>query len=205
MLFSGILLLLFQLSAIRTKVTAMSGCDVSEVRIVVSPYRICPLGAHIDHQVCIVNVCVFMNFWCLLFWVRRVVLNVFIFHLLLQAISNLCHLLWISGFILIASLVWMKDFMILFLNSELWSLLQGGTVSAMTIDKGIILGFVPSSDGQVPLFLNNRNTTWTVATLIVYRSLRMLASLHKWDLNWYWNMLVEIPNCWIYPYIVCIG
>ncbi|XP_042050894.1 galacturonokinase-like isoform X1 [Salvia splendens] len=66
-----------QLNSIRRKVAAMSGCDAKEVRIVVSPYRICPLGAHIDHQ--------------------------------------------------------------------------GGTVSAMTIDKGIILGFVPSSDCQVLL------------------------------------------------------
>ncbi|XP_057768569.1 galacturonokinase [Salvia miltiorrhiza] len=66
-----------ELNAIRTKVAAMSGSDANEVRIVVSPYRICPLGAHIDHQ--------------------------------------------------------------------------GGTVSAMTIDKGIILGFVPSSDCQVRL------------------------------------------------------
>ncbi|KAL1547926.1 galacturonokinase [Salvia divinorum] len=66
-----------ELSSIRRKVAAMSGCDAKEVRIVVSPYRICPLGAHIDHQ--------------------------------------------------------------------------GGTVSAMTIDKGIILGFVPSSDCQVLL------------------------------------------------------
>ncbi|XP_047950112.1 galacturonokinase isoform X2 [Salvia hispanica] len=66
-----------ELNSIRRKVAAMSGCDAKEVRIVVSPYRICPLGAHIDHQ--------------------------------------------------------------------------GGTVSAMTIDKGIILGFVPSSDCQVLL------------------------------------------------------
>lgn len=64
-----------ELKVIRTKVAAMSGRDANEVRIVVSPYRICPLGAHIDHQ--------------------------------------------------------------------------GGTVSAMTINKGILLGFVPSSDCQV--------------------------------------------------------
>ncbi|KAH6825412.1 galacturonic acid kinase [Perilla frutescens var. hirtella] len=55
----------------------MSGRSANEVRIVVSPYRICPLGAHIDHQ--------------------------------------------------------------------------GGTVSSMTINKGILLGFVPSSDCQVLL------------------------------------------------------
>ncbi|KAG6428493.1 hypothetical protein SASPL_112745 [Salvia splendens] len=66
-----------ELNSIRRKVAAMSGCDAKEIRIVVSPYRICPLGAHIDHQ--------------------------------------------------------------------------GGTVSAMTIDKGIILGFVPASDCQVLL------------------------------------------------------
>jgi len=29
----------------------MSGRDKGEVRVVVAPYRICPLGAHIDHQV----------------------------------------------------------------------------------------------------------------------------------------------------------
>ncbi|KAK6147469.1 hypothetical protein DH2020_018381 [Rehmannia glutinosa] len=64
-----------ELNVIRTKVAEMSGRDSKEVRIVVSPYRICPLGAHIDHQ--------------------------------------------------------------------------GGIVSAMTINKGILLGFVPSDDSQV--------------------------------------------------------
>lgn len=29
--------------------------------------------------------------------------------------------------------------------------LQGGTVSAMTINKGILLGFVPSGDTQVTI------------------------------------------------------
>ncbi|KAJ8751514.1 hypothetical protein K2173_016744 [Erythroxylum novogranatense] len=53
----------------------MSGKDPGEVQIVVSPYRICPLGAHIYHQ--------------------------------------------------------------------------GGTVTAMTINKGILLGFVPSGDSEV--------------------------------------------------------
>ncbi|PIN12773.1 Galactokinase [Handroanthus impetiginosus] len=66
-----------ELNVIRTKVAEMSGKDSKEVRIVVSPYRICPLGAHIDHQ--------------------------------------------------------------------------GGIVSAMTINKGILLGFVPSDDSQVLL------------------------------------------------------
>ncbi|KAL0346863.1 UNVERIFIED_CONTAM: Galacturonokinase [Sesamum calycinum] len=55
----------------------MSGKDPKEVRVVISPYRICPLGAHIDHQ--------------------------------------------------------------------------GGTVSAMTINKGVLLGFVPSDNSQVLL------------------------------------------------------
>ncbi|KAL3642831.1 hypothetical protein CASFOL_013646 [Castilleja foliolosa] len=64
-----------ELNVIRTKVAEMSGRDSKEVRVVVSPYRICPLGAHIDHQ--------------------------------------------------------------------------GGIVSAMTINKGILLGFVPSDDSQV--------------------------------------------------------
>lgn len=32
-------------------VSEMANVDKEEVRIVVSPYRICPLGAHIDHQV----------------------------------------------------------------------------------------------------------------------------------------------------------
>ncbi|KAK2980487.1 hypothetical protein RJ640_007743 [Escallonia rubra] len=56
-------------------VAEMSGLGSEEVRVVVSPYRICPLGAHIDHQ--------------------------------------------------------------------------GGTVSAMTINRGILLGFVPSGNSQV--------------------------------------------------------
>ncbi|XP_071729717.1 galacturonokinase isoform X1 [Rutidosis leptorrhynchoides] len=66
-----------ELDNIKKIVAEMAGVDVNIVRIVVSPYRICPLGAHIDHQ--------------------------------------------------------------------------GGVVSAMTIDKGIILGFVPSNDSQVLL------------------------------------------------------
>nr|XP_027094744.1 galacturonokinase-like isoform X3 [Coffea arabica] len=66
-----------ELDGMREKVAQMSGRDAKEVRFVVSPYRICPLGAHIDHQ--------------------------------------------------------------------------GGTVSAMTINKGILLGFVPSDDSQVVL------------------------------------------------------
>ncbi|KDO61990.1 hypothetical protein CISIN_1g031299mg [Citrus sinensis] len=66
-----------ELKEMRNKVSEMSGRDAEEVRVVVSPYRICPLGAHIDHQ--------------------------------------------------------------------------GGTVSAMTINKGILLGFVPSGDTEVVL------------------------------------------------------
>ncbi|XP_050260896.1 galacturonokinase isoform X5 [Quercus robur] len=66
-----------QLNAIRKTVSEMSGRGVEEVQIAISPYRICPLGAHIDHQ--------------------------------------------------------------------------GGAVLAMTIDKGILLGFVPSGDTQVVL------------------------------------------------------
>ncbi|EPS61001.1 hypothetical protein M569_13799, partial [Genlisea aurea] len=66
-----------ELGAMRRKVVEMCGRDWDEVRIAVSPYRICPIGAHIDHQ--------------------------------------------------------------------------GGTVSAMTINKGILLGFVPSHDSQVVL------------------------------------------------------
>ncbi|XP_009801869.1 galacturonokinase isoform X2 [Nicotiana tabacum] len=66
-----------ELDKLRQKVAEMSGRDAQEVRVVVSPYRICPLGAHIDHQ--------------------------------------------------------------------------GGTVSAMTINRGILLGFVPSNDTQVTL------------------------------------------------------
>lgn len=67
----------FVLDEIRQKVVEMSGGNANDVKFVVSPYRICPLGAHIDHQ--------------------------------------------------------------------------GGTVSAMTINKGILLGFVPSDDSQVLL------------------------------------------------------
>ncbi|URE22394.1 GHMP kinases C terminal [Musa troglodytarum] len=66
-----------ELDAVRNKVAEMSGADGRDVRVVVSPYRICPLGAHIDHQ--------------------------------------------------------------------------GGTVTAMTINMGILLGFVPSPDAQVIL------------------------------------------------------
>ncbi|KAL0743986.1 hypothetical protein Bca4012_085499 [Brassica carinata] len=66
-----------ELDAIKEAVSKMTGRDTEEVRVVVAPYRICPLGAHIDHQ--------------------------------------------------------------------------GGAVSAMTINKGILLGFVPSGDTQVQL------------------------------------------------------
>ncbi|XP_010263282.1 PREDICTED: galacturonokinase isoform X2 [Nelumbo nucifera] len=66
-----------ELDGVKKMVAEMSGRGVEEVRVVVSPYRICPLGAHIDHQ--------------------------------------------------------------------------GGTVSAMTINKGILLGFIPSGNTQVLL------------------------------------------------------
>ncbi|CAL5439073.1 unnamed protein product [Camellia sinensis] len=67
------------LDGLRKMVAEMAGKGTEKVRVVVSPYRICPLGAHIDHQV------------------------------------------------------------------------VGGTVSAMTINRGILLGFVPSGDSQVLL------------------------------------------------------
>ncbi|XP_022753441.1 galacturonokinase [Durio zibethinus] len=66
-----------ELNKIRKIISEMAGKGTAEVRVVVSPYRICPLGAHVDHQ--------------------------------------------------------------------------GGIVSAMTINKGILLGFVPSGDNQVAL------------------------------------------------------
>ncbi|MED6157610.1 hypothetical protein PIB30_024927 [Stylosanthes scabra] len=62
---------------VRQIVSNMAGVTKEEVRIAASPYRICPLGAHIDHQ--------------------------------------------------------------------------GGTVSAMTLDMGILLGFVPSRSSEVLL------------------------------------------------------
>ncbi|KAJ9689233.1 hypothetical protein PVL29_014747 [Vitis rotundifolia] len=65
------------LDGVRKVVAEMAGRSSKEVRMVVSPYRICPLGAHIDHQ--------------------------------------------------------------------------GGVVSAMTVNKGILLGFIPSGDSQVLL------------------------------------------------------
>lgn len=40
-----------QLNGIRKIVSEMAGRGVEKVRVAVSPYRICPLGAHIDHQV----------------------------------------------------------------------------------------------------------------------------------------------------------
>ena len=35
---------------LRSRLAARHGADAAEVRVVVAPYRICPLGAHIDHQ-----------------------------------------------------------------------------------------------------------------------------------------------------------
>lgn len=66
-----------ELNEIKKTVSKMAKRGMEEVRVVASPYRICPLGAHIDHQ--------------------------------------------------------------------------GGIVSAMTINKGILLGFIPSDDNQVVL------------------------------------------------------
>ena len=40
-----------QLDIVRKNVVEISGRDAREVRVVACPYRICPLGAHIDHQV----------------------------------------------------------------------------------------------------------------------------------------------------------
>uniref|UniRef100_A0A0D9W968 Galactokinase n=1 Tax=Leersia perrieri TaxID=77586 RepID=A0A0D9W968_9ORYZ len=66
-----------ELEAVRGKVAEISGRDAGSVRVVACPYRICPLGAHVDHQ--------------------------------------------------------------------------GGTVTAMTINYGVLLGFVASDDGEVYL------------------------------------------------------
>lgn len=66
-----------ELDQARKMVSDMSARSIDEVRVVISPYRICPLGAHIDHQ--------------------------------------------------------------------------GGTVSAMTINKGVLLGFIACDDPQVVL------------------------------------------------------
>ncbi|KAH9305763.1 hypothetical protein KI387_010167, partial [Taxus chinensis] len=59
---------------VKRSAASLAGCDVDKVRVVAAPYRICPLGAHIDHQ--------------------------------------------------------------------------GGTVTAMTINKGVLLGFIPSGDSK---------------------------------------------------------
>ncbi|CAL5069851.1 unnamed protein product [Urochloa decumbens] len=66
-----------ELDIVRRKVVEISGRDEHEVRVAACPYRICPLGAHIDHQ--------------------------------------------------------------------------GGIVTAMTINYGVLLGFVPSNDSEVLL------------------------------------------------------
>ncbi|KAJ3693477.1 hypothetical protein LUZ60_008957 [Juncus effusus] len=66
-----------ELDVVRKKVAEMSKKDTCQVNVVACPYRICPLGAHIDHQ--------------------------------------------------------------------------GGVVTAMTINYGILLGFVPSENGEVLL------------------------------------------------------
>ncbi|VAH51226.1 unnamed protein product [Triticum turgidum subsp. durum] len=66
-----------ELNIVRKNVAEISGGDAREVRVVACPYRICPLGAHIDHQ--------------------------------------------------------------------------GGIVTAMTINYGVLLGFVPSDDAEVVL------------------------------------------------------
>lgn len=55
-----VIIIVFQLEGVRKVVAEMSGRSPKEVRVVVSPYRICPLGAHIDHQVSL-----FFLFWFL--------------------------------------------------------------------------------------------------------------------------------------------
>lgn len=42
----------FQLDEMKKLVAEIAGRCTEDVRVVVSPYRICPLGAHVDHQVC---------------------------------------------------------------------------------------------------------------------------------------------------------
>ena len=39
-----------QLQLLRDRLQAVSGCRESEIRIVSSPLRVSPLGAHVDHQ-----------------------------------------------------------------------------------------------------------------------------------------------------------
>jgi len=39
-----------RVGALRAEVSCMAGVPQEEVRVVRSPYRICPLGAHVDHQ-----------------------------------------------------------------------------------------------------------------------------------------------------------
>ncbi|KAK9081918.1 hypothetical protein Syun_031608 [Stephania yunnanensis] len=41
---------LLRLDEIMNKVAEMSGKCAKEVKVVISPYGICPLGAHIDHR-----------------------------------------------------------------------------------------------------------------------------------------------------------
>lgn len=42
---------MLQLNHVKKMVGEMAGKGIDDVRVVMSPYRICPLGAHIDHQV----------------------------------------------------------------------------------------------------------------------------------------------------------
>lgn len=46
-----------QLDGVRKIVSEMTGQGAEEIRVVVSPYRICPLGAHIDHQASVIFLC----------------------------------------------------------------------------------------------------------------------------------------------------
>jgi len=39
-----------RVGALRAEVSCMAGVPQEEVRVVRSPYRVCPLGAHVDHQ-----------------------------------------------------------------------------------------------------------------------------------------------------------
>ena len=45
------LLYFLQIQKVRDEVSTLANSNIGDVRIVVSPYRVCPLGAHIDHQV----------------------------------------------------------------------------------------------------------------------------------------------------------
>ncbi|WVZ24445.1 hypothetical protein V8G54_002989 [Vigna mungo] len=127
-----------ELNEIRERVSKMANVNTAEVRVVVSPYRICPLGAHIDHQ--------------------------------------------------------------------------GGTVLAMTINKGILLGFAPSANYQVVIHsgqfqgeikfrsVKGGAGNWAGEGIAILVDIKPPISSSHPNLQDLWPVLIELLHTFLLPF-----